>query len=261
MRLGILYHMPFWQAADGTLWEGEGSFARYVDSLAPYFDEISLCVPVLPEARGEGTRIRSANVTLAPLPAFDGPAQFYPKLPLMLPRLARWVREIDVLHCRVPSPAAIVAFTFARLSARPVFLLVVGDLRALLPTMPYRGVWRWVWRAYTELEEWGVQRMADRACRHVRQRRGAGALKHAAAHRRSRDQDDARLHHRADRSGGGRTRRTAILDAAARSASACACRCAVPCRSSVCCRCIGPTTRSSSRRFRARASRACCSRR
>ena len=40
MKLGIVYHMPFWRAADGTLREVEGSFARYVDSLAPYFDEI-----------------------------------------------------------------------------------------------------------------------------------------------------------------------------------------------------------------------------
>ena len=42
MKLGIVYHMPFWHAADGTLREAEGSFARYVDSLAPYFDEVSL---------------------------------------------------------------------------------------------------------------------------------------------------------------------------------------------------------------------------
>src|SRR5213083_373698 len=151
--------MPFWRAADGTLREVEGSFARYVDSLAPYFDEISLCVPMLREPRGEGTAIRSANVTIAPLPPFDGPAQFYPKLPLALPRLARWVRAIDLLHCRVPSPAAIAAFAFARLSTRPAFLLVVGDLRALLPAMPYRGPKRWLWRAYTEFEEWAIQWM------------------------------------------------------------------------------------------------------
>jgi hypothetical protein len=55
LKLGIVYHMPFWRAADGTLREVEGSFARYVDSLAPYFDEIVLCVPVLREPRGEGT--------------------------------------------------------------------------------------------------------------------------------------------------------------------------------------------------------------
>ena len=144
--------MPFWRAADGTLREIEGSFARYVDSLAPYFDEISLCVPVLSEGRGEGTPIRASNVRLAPLPHFDGPVQFYPRLPMILPRLRRWVGEIDLLHCRIPSPAAIFAFALARLSARPAFVLVVGDLEALLPTMPYRGTKRWLWRAYTALK-------------------------------------------------------------------------------------------------------------
>jgi len=162
MKLGIVYHMPFWRAADGTLREIEGSFARYVDSLAPYFDEISLCVPVLSEPRGEGTAIRASNVTLAALPAFDGPVQFYPKLPGILPKLWKWTRGIDVLHCRIPSPAAIFAFELARLVSRPAFVLIVGDLRALLPTMPYTGVKRLLWRAYTAFEERNVQWMADR---------------------------------------------------------------------------------------------------
>ena len=163
MRLGIVYHMPFWRAADGTLREVEGSFARYVDSLAPYFDEIVLCVPVLRAGRGDGTAIRSANVTLAPLPAFDGPVQFYPKLPAMVGRIFRFVRGVDAVHSRVPTPAAVVAASCARLLGRPGFLLVVGDLRALLPTMPYRGIKRLLWRAYTAFEERNVQWMADHA--------------------------------------------------------------------------------------------------
>ena len=161
MKLGIVYHMPFWRAADGTLRELEGSFARYVDSLAPYFDEISLCVPTMDQPSGEGTPIRAKNVTLASMPTFEGPLQFYPKLPLTLPKLAAWVRGVDVLHCRVPTPAASFAFAFARLLGKPAFILVVGDLRALLPTMPYRGIKKILWRGYTEFEEWGMQWMAN----------------------------------------------------------------------------------------------------
>jgi glycosyltransferase involved in cell wall biosynthesis len=41
------------------------------------------------------------------------------------------------------------------------FVLIVGDLRALLPTMPYRGLKRLLWRAYTAFEEWNVQWMAN----------------------------------------------------------------------------------------------------
>ncbi len=163
MTLGIVYHMPFWRASDGTLREVEGSFARYVDSLAPYFDAVVLCVPVLDQPRGEGTAIRSDNVTLAPLPPFDGPAQFYPRLPMMMPRLLQFVRSVDLLHYRVPTPAAVFASACARLFSRPEFVLVVGDLRALLPSMPYRGVKRLLWRAYTAFEERNVQHLADRA--------------------------------------------------------------------------------------------------
>jgi glycosyltransferase involved in cell wall biosynthesis len=163
MKLGVVYHMPIWRDADGRLRELEGSFARYVDSLAPSFEEISLCVPSPAAPSGAGTAIRAANVTLAPLPAFDGPAQFYPNLPGMLPQLMSWVRSIDVLHCRVPSPAAPFAFAFARAAGKPAFNLVVGDLRALLPAMPYRGLKKIVWRAYTEFEEIAVQWMAGRA--------------------------------------------------------------------------------------------------
>lgn len=163
MIVGIVYHMPFWRGVDGSLRELEGSFARYVDSLAPYFDEVVLCVPVLSSAHGEGTAIRAKNVRLEALSHFDGPVHFYPKLPLMLPALARFVRSIDVLHCRVPTPAAAFAFALARLFRRPAFLLIVGDLAALLPTMSYRGLKRMLWRAYTAFEEHNVQWMAERA--------------------------------------------------------------------------------------------------
>jgi len=163
MKLGIVYHMPIWRDADGRLREAEGSFARYVDSLAPWFDGISLCAPS-PEAPPDaGSPIRAANVTLAALPAFDGPAQFFPKLPQMLPRLKSWVKGIDVLHCRIPSPAAPFAFAYARANRKPAFTLVVGDLRALLPTVPYRGLKKLVWRAYTEFEEAAIQWMAGRS--------------------------------------------------------------------------------------------------
>ena len=163
MTLGVVYHMPMWVGPDGRLRELEGSFARYVDSLAPYFDEVSLCVPVRRDPPGEGSAIRSPNVTLAPLPAFDGPVQFYPRLGAVLPRLWRWMRRVDVLHCRVPSPAAVFAFAVARLLRRPAFLLVVGDLEAALPVMPYRGIKRVLWRAYTWFEERSIRWMVRRS--------------------------------------------------------------------------------------------------
>jgi glycosyltransferase involved in cell wall biosynthesis len=163
MKLAILYHIPFWRTADGGLAEAEGSFARYVDSLAPYFDEILICAPEQPAAGDRGTRVRAQNVRLAGLPFFEGPRQFYPQLPAVLSRLRYWLRQVDVLHCRVPTPAAFPAFLLARWRGMPVFLLVVGDLRGLLPTLPYRGIKRRLFAAYTAWEEFGLAVMTRRA--------------------------------------------------------------------------------------------------
>ena len=148
VTLGILYHMPFWQAADGSLWEAEGSFARYVDSLAPYFDESSCRCRCSTRRRPSGSRVRAANVRLAPLPYFPGPRQFYPMLPRLYGRLQAWVDAV-----RRHSPARADAGGDLRVSHRrarmrkPIFLLVVGDYEALLPHLPYRGIKKVLFRA------------------------------------------------------------------------------------------------------------------
>jgi phosphatidyl-myo-inositol dimannoside synthase len=163
VTLGILYHMPFWQTADGALWEAEGSFARYVDSIAPYFDRVILSVPVFDTPPAAGSRVRAANVTLAPLPYFPGPRQFYPMLPRLQSRLRAWVDQCDVIHLRVPTPAAIFAFRLARARRKPIFLLVVGDYEALLPHLGYRGIKKTLFGMYVAFEEWALRFMTMRA--------------------------------------------------------------------------------------------------
>lgn len=163
MTLGILYHMPFWQTADGALWESEGSFARYVDSLAPYFDRVVLCVPVFERPPSSGSRVRASNVSLAPLPYFPGPRQFYPMLPSIHRRLRAWVRQCDAVHLRVPSPAAFFAFRIAQAQRKPVFLLVVGDYAALLKHLGYRGIKKALFGAYVGFEEWALRYMTTKA--------------------------------------------------------------------------------------------------
>ena len=188
MTLGILYHMPFWRAGDGSLWEAEGSFARYVDSLAPYFDEVLLAVPVFATAQPAGSRVTASNVRLHPLPYFPGPRQFYPMLPRMLRLLRDWVSRCDLVHLRVPSPAAIFAFRQARRQGKPVFLLVVGDYEALLPHLPYRGWKKALFARYVAFEEWALRHMAD-ARADVCQRRRAAAEARAPGGVGSRNQD------------------------------------------------------------------------
>jgi phosphatidylinositol alpha-1,6-mannosyltransferase len=183
VTLGLLYHMPFWQTADGALWEAEGSFARYVDSLAPYFDEILLAVPVFDVPPASGSRLRATNVRLAPLPYFPGPRQFYPKLLSIVPRLRRWAAACDVLHLRVPTPAGIFAYSIGRRQRKPIFLLVVGDYQALLPHLPYRGLKRALFSTYVAFEEFALSRMTQ----------GALVFANGAALREKHERDHARV--------------------------------------------------------------------
>jgi glycosyltransferase involved in cell wall biosynthesis len=194
LTLGVVYHMPFWQAADGSIWEAEGSFARYIDSLAPYFDRIVLAVPVFDAPPASGTRLRARNVQLAALPYFPGPRQFYPRLATIYPRLRAFVASCDVVHLRVPSPAAWFAFRLARRIERPVFALIVGDYRALLPHLPYTGLKRLLFGAYVALEEHAVARIA----------RGSLTFANGAALRIKHQRDNPRIHET----------RTTTLDAA-----------------------------------------------
>jgi glycosyltransferase involved in cell wall biosynthesis len=163
MTLGILYHMPFWRDAEGRWWEAEGSFARYVDSLAPYFDEVVLSVPVFDTPQRSGSPVRSPNVRIAALPYFPGPRQFYPMLPRLHRLLRQWVEQCDVIHLRVPSPAAIFAFRQAKQRGKPVFLLVVGDYEALLPHLPYQGLKKRLFSWYVAFEEWALRRMTTQS--------------------------------------------------------------------------------------------------
>jgi glycosyltransferase involved in cell wall biosynthesis len=176
--------MPFWQTADGALWEAEGSFARYVDSIAPYFDRVILSVPVFDTPPASGSRVRATNVSLAPLPYFPGPRQFYPKLMSIRPLLRRWIDQCDVVHLRVPSPAAIFAFRIAEARRKPVFLLVVGDYQALLPHLGYRGLKKWLFARYVAFEEWALRYMTRRA----------PTFANGAALRLKHERDGARVH-------------------------------------------------------------------
>ena len=59
------------------------------------------------DVEGEDQRHRAEASAVR---AIAGEAPITGKLPIALPKLAAWVRGLDVLHCRVPTPAAVFAF-------------------------------------------------------------------------------------------------------------------------------------------------------
>ena len=155
VRLAIVYHRPFYRDPAGGLWEAEGAFSRYVESLARYVDQVILCVPQREDPfRSGGYRLDADNVVLWPLPFFDRLPRFYAGLPTMLARLWRGLPEWDLVNLRVPTPLGVYAYGLARLRRRPVFLLVVGDLAGVAASVRVDRPKRLVYRAYLLLEEW-----------------------------------------------------------------------------------------------------------
>ncbi len=154
MRLAIVYHRPYFRDAAGRLWEAEGSFSRYVESLARRVDEVVLCVPHRREPfPAEAYCLAARNVVLCELPFFDSLPRFYARLPAMLARLWRALPSWDLVNLRVPTPLGVYAFALARLRHKPVFLLVVGDLAGVAASVRVNSPKRALYRAYLAIEE------------------------------------------------------------------------------------------------------------
>src|SRR3954451_22996247 len=104
MRLGIVYHRPYYQDADGGLWEAEGSFSRYVESMARFVDEVYLIVPERRQPfAGEAYRLRAENVVLRPLPFYDRLTLFYRWMRVSLAQLWRSLPACDLVNLRIPT--------------------------------------------------------------------------------------------------------------------------------------------------------------
>ena len=164
MRLAIVYHRPFYRDPAGRLWEAEGAFSRYVESLARFVDQVVLCVPRRREPfTTEAYCLRADNVVLCPLPFFDRLTRFYAALPRMLARLWRELPSWDLVNLRLPTPLGVYAYALARLRRRPVFLLVVGDLAGVAASVRVDSPKRALYRAYLLLEERLQEWMVSRA--------------------------------------------------------------------------------------------------
>jgi glycosyltransferase involved in cell wall biosynthesis len=159
----IVYHRPFWRHPDGSLWEREGAFSRYVESLAPHFHSVLVAAPLAQPWAGGGHRLEAGNVRLVPLPFFDSLPAFYRVLPMLLTRLWRALGRADLVNLRLPTPAGFWTFWLARLRRRPVFLLVVGDLAGVAASVPPNNLKRLLFRAYVWLEERLLRIMIDRS--------------------------------------------------------------------------------------------------
>ncbi|MGE3272005.1 MAG: hypothetical protein AB7P40_24845, partial [Chloroflexota bacterium] len=160
MRLAIVYHRPYYCDADGALWEAEGSFSRYVESMARFVDEVLLIVPERKRPfPGDAYRLRAENVRLIPLPFYDRLPLFYRALPRALVQLWRTLPQCDLVNLRIPTPLGVYAYALAKLLRRPIFTIVVGDLAGVSESVRVDSPKRLAYKIYLAIEEWLQERM------------------------------------------------------------------------------------------------------
>ena len=160
MRLAIVYHRPYFQDASGALWEAEGSFSRYVESMARFVDEVVLIVPQRREPfPGDAYRLDASNVRLAPLGFYDRLTLFYRVLPGAIRQLWSTLPTCDLVNLRIPTPLGVYAYAIAKLLRRPIFLIVVGDLAGVAASVQVNSPKRLAYRIYLASEEWIQERM------------------------------------------------------------------------------------------------------
>jgi glycosyltransferase involved in cell wall biosynthesis len=160
MRLAIVYHRPFYRDPDGGLWEAEGSFSRYVESMARFVDEVYLIVPERRAAfPGEAYRLHAENVVLRPLPFYDRLPAFYLALPRAIGQLWQSLPACDLVNIRIPTYLGVYAYALAKLRKRPLFLIVVGDLAGVAESVRVDSLKRLAYRVYLAIEEWLQTRM------------------------------------------------------------------------------------------------------
>lgn len=162
MRIALLYDAPVLLVDDRLLMHRV--YGIYVDALAEYFDHVVVCNTVarfdIPEARYE---LRSPNVSVTPLPYFQGVADS----PWLLLGCARRIwqasRSWDLLYMTLPSPLAIAGYLSARARGIPVIVDIEGDLEAQYEAGRYRGLCGLAAQIAVRLFEYLTQWMVDRA--------------------------------------------------------------------------------------------------
>jgi glycosyltransferase involved in cell wall biosynthesis len=160
MRLVIVYHRPYYRDPEGGLWEAEGSFSRFVESLARFVDEVHLVVPERTQPfPGEAYRLRAENVVLRPLPFYDRLPLFYTVLPKALGQLWHTLPSADLVCLRIPTPLGVYAYALSKLFRRPMFLIVVGDLDGVSESVNVDSLKRVAYKLYLGVEAWLQDRM------------------------------------------------------------------------------------------------------
>lgn len=131
MKLAIISLKKFYRSSDGGYWS-YGGFGEYVRSLLPYFDEITLCVPVGGERQPGAYQLDPGRVKIVELPFYLNELELMLRLPIILWRMRSHIKSCDVANPRIPDMTGVCGWIWAKIYRKPMFISITSDITELL---------------------------------------------------------------------------------------------------------------------------------
>lgn len=136
MKLTLVEAGPYFY--DGSDHYTRKHFVRSVKAFAPYFEEITICGPLMEVDRppAHSFPVEVPNLSFCKLPYSDGIADFIKKFPKNATPLIRAISENihnwDLVWIRLPNPAGFIAYKIARKHGKPILLQMSGDQKKIV---------------------------------------------------------------------------------------------------------------------------------
>lgn len=124
-RLSIFSHKLFRRTPDGPL--TTGAFTVQIDALAPYFDSVTVCAPLIVDPAFRGTGFSDPRIELHPLPPFKGRSGFLRRAVGIRREILDVLERTDLSLVILPGYVGALASILCRRRRRRFFQWVVGD--------------------------------------------------------------------------------------------------------------------------------------
>lgn len=134
-------------AFDGERYLGESLTGSYIEKLAPYFDQVKICAPIISENSKffdsyRDHKFESKNISFCPLPVNKGenPGIFRTVFKLIRQGFVifKEMKDWDLIYIFLPSYIAHLTFLGARIFHKPFFIYVASDLKEVC-----QSTYRW----------------------------------------------------------------------------------------------------------------------
>jgi len=124
-HLVVFSHKLFYRTSRGL--QTTGAFTIQMDALAPYFERVTLCVPIIDSASFHGVSVTASNIDFHPLPHYAGKMGFLQTAPSMRREMLAVMEHADLALVILPGYVEVLASALCQRHRFPIFQWVVGD--------------------------------------------------------------------------------------------------------------------------------------